>query len=42
MAEKFDETKGGIFAVGNHLSPNISVEIMEKYFNYLINSLLRR
>jgi len=38
--EKFAETNGGIFAVGNHLSPNISVEIMEKYFNYLTKSPL--
>ncbi len=39
--EKFFETKGGIFAVGNHLSPNIKPEILEQFFEYLIERLQR-
>jgi len=33
--------KGAIVAVGNHLPPNIPMDIMEKYFDYLVPRLGR-
>jgi uroporphyrinogen-III decarboxylase len=34
--------KGAIIAVGNHLPPNISDEMMEKYFRYLLRKMKRQ
>lgn len=39
--EKISKLKGGIFAVGNHLAPNIPKEILKRYFDYLTEKLLK-
>jgi uroporphyrinogen-III decarboxylase len=35
------DCKGAVFAVGNHVPPNIPMEMMEKYFEYVLPRLKR-
>ncbi len=39
--QRLSDCKGAIVAVGNHLSPNISEEMLDKYFEYVLSRLER-
>ena len=39
--KRLSDCKGAIFAVGNHLSPNIPEDLLDRYFEYLLSKLDR-